>query len=125
MIPRADRIIDTVARILDVVPSAVRAPRSKRQAYARRLVAYVLWLDSGSDSEIGAALGANAAAAAGWRSLVRREAVHNRTVQRDLARIATALCTWAATPAQRPPAGTVDDAPARPAGGVGQADQGG
>ena len=93
---RALRIVEAVARVLDVPVCDLRWPRTKREAYARRVAAYALWVDSGSDATVAVALEATPPVAAGWRAWVRRELTHNRTLQRDLTRLATALRTWAA-----------------------------
>ncbi len=120
---RAQRIVVVTAIVLGVPEARVRRPRNKRDAYARRVAAYALWVDCGSDESVGRALEATRPVAAGWRAWVQRSLLHDRTVQRDLGRLATALRTWAA--GRGPAAGTLSGASARPQGGTRQTAAGG
>lgn len=88
---REGRIIGVVARALDVGVDELRFAQSGRGAYARRLAAYVLWLDSGTDEVAAEAFTASLGGARWWRTYVRREMRCNQGVRRDLGRIARAL----------------------------------
>lgn len=95
-IARAQRIIVATALVLGVPEARVRRPRNKRDADARRVAAYALWIDCDSDKAVGTALEATRPVATGWRAWVQHRLTHDRTMRRDILRLATALRTWAA-----------------------------
>lgn len=83
---RPQRIIARVYRAL-----GVSGPWGTRGLYARRLAAYVLWLDGMRSRDVAAALGVSPSAAESASGMVRRELRSNRGLRTDLYEVARRL----------------------------------